>query len=51
MLFLFDYGNCWYFAVKLKEIKNAEKRDLKPVILESFGKAPLQYPPCEEERI
>lgn len=49
MLFLFDYGDCWYFAVELKEIKNAEKWDLKPVILESIGKAPLQYPPCEDE--
>jgi hypothetical protein len=49
MLFLFDYGDCWYFAVELKEIRNTEKRDLKPVILESIGKAPVQYPPCEEE--
>ena len=49
MLFLFDYGDCWYFAVELKEIKNAENWDLKPVILESIGEAPLQYPPCEDE--
>jgi len=35
--------------VELKEIKQAEKWDLKPVILESIGKAPLQYPPCEDE--
>ena len=47
MLFLFDYGDGWYFTVELKEIKNAEKWDLKPVILESIGEAPLQYPPCE----
>jgi len=49
MLFLFDYGDGWYFAVELKEIRNAEKWDLKPVILESIGEAPLQYPPCEDE--
>ncbi|MFH0764728.1 MAG: hypothetical protein V1927_06990 [Candidatus Omnitrophota bacterium] len=48
MLFLFDYGDEWRFVVEVKEIKQAEKRDLKPVILESIGKAPLQYPPCEE---
>ncbi len=48
-LFLFDYGDCWYFEVVLKEIKNTEKWDLKPVILESIGKAPLQYPPCVED--
>lgn len=49
MHFLFDYGDCWHFAVELKEIKQAEKWDLKPVILQSIGKAPMQYPPCEEE--
>lgn len=48
MLFLFDYGDRWYFEVELKEIKNAEKWDLKPVILESIGETPLQYPPCED---
>jgi hypothetical protein len=47
-LFLFDYGDCWYFAGELKEIKNAEKPDLKPALLKSIGKAPLQYPPCKE---
>jgi hypothetical protein len=45
MLFFFDYGDSWYFAVELKEIRQAQKWDLKPVILESIGKAPLQYPP------
>jgi len=30
MLFLFDYGDGWRFIVELKEIKNAEKWDLKP---------------------
>jgi hypothetical protein len=48
MLFFFDYGDCWRFAVELREIRHAEKWDLKPVILESIGEAPLQYPPCEE---
>ena len=50
MHFLFDYGDCWHFSVELEEIKQAEKWDLKPVILESIGKAPLQYPPCKEEK-
>ncbi|MEA1896695.1 MAG: hypothetical protein U9N53_03415 [Bacteroidota bacterium] len=49
MLFLFDYGDGWQFTVELEEIKQAEKWDLKPVILESIGEAPLQYPPCEDE--
>ncbi len=51
MLFLFDYGDGWQFFVELEKIKQADKWDLKPVILESVGKAPLQYPPCEDEEI
>jgi hypothetical protein len=49
MLFLFDYGDEWRFHVEFKEIRKADKSDLKPIILESIGKAPLQYPPCEDE--
>ena len=49
LIFLFDYGDGWQFNVRLEEIRNAEKWDLKPVILESIGEAPLQYPPCEDE--
>ena len=45
MLFLFDYGDGWRFSVELKDIKQAETRALKPVILERHGEAPLQYPP------
>ena len=48
MLFLFDYGQCWRFFVEFEEIKQADRWDLKPVILESIGKAPLQYPPCKD---
>jgi hypothetical protein len=50
MLFLFDYGDGWRFSVVLKEIKQAETWDLKPVILESLGKAPEQYPIPEEDK-
>jgi Plasmid pRiA4b ORF-3-like protein len=46
LIFLFDYGDGWQFNVELEEIRNTEKWDLKPVILKSIGKAPLQYPPC-----
>ncbi|MEI7752766.1 MAG: hypothetical protein WCJ71_11855 [Candidatus Omnitrophota bacterium] len=51
MIFLFDYGDGWHFFVELKEVKRAETWDLKPVVLESIGKAPLQYPPCEESEL
>jgi len=49
MLFLFDYGDEWRFTVELKEIRKADERKSKQVILESVGKAPVQYPPCEDE--
>ena len=49
MMFLFDYGNGWYFGVELKEIRNAERWDLNPALLESIGEAQLQYSPCEDK--
>ena len=48
MLFMFDYGDGWRFSVQLEEIRTAEQRDLKPVILERIGEAPLQYPPADD---
>lgn len=49
MLFFFDYGDHWHFIVELKEINAAQSPNLKPVILQSVGEAPLQYPPLEDE--
>ena len=48
MFFLFDYGDEWRFAVELKEIRKADKGESEPVVLESTGKSPEQYPSCEE---
>lgn len=50
MLFLFDYGDEWRFSVELKDIRKTEEKESEPVILESVGKAPVQYPPCEEDK-
>ncbi|MBU4346095.1 MAG: plasmid pRiA4b ORF-3 family protein [Candidatus Omnitrophica bacterium] len=50
MLFLFDYGDEWHFIVELKEIRGPLTNESLPAVLESTGKAPMQYPPCEEER-
>ena len=44
-----ENGDGWQFHVELKEIRHSDKWDLKPVILEKIGKAPLQYPPLNEE--
>lgn len=49
MIFLFDYGDGWQFNFELKEIKHVPKWNLDPVILESIGEAPEQYPPCKDE--
>lgn len=50
MLFLFDYGDEWRFSVELKDIRKTEEKESEPVVLESTGKAPVQYPPCEEDK-
>lgn len=47
MLFFFDYGDEWHFIIELKEIRDALPNKSLPVLLESKGKAPIQYPPCE----
>ena len=49
MIFFFDYGDSWQFEVELKEIKPAGKWSPKSAVLEKIGKAPLQYPPCEDD--
>ncbi len=48
MLFLFDYGDNWQFAVEL--IGFAEKKsEIKyPCVLKKVGKAPEQYPEVDE---
>jgi len=51
MLFLFDYGDEWHFVVELKEIREPLTNESLPAILESVGKAPVQYLPCEEENL
>lgn len=49
LIMLFDYGDGWQFNVELKEIRKGDKGATKPVVIESIGKAPMQYPPCEGE--
>lgn len=50
LIMLFDYGDGRQFNVELKEIRKGDKGTTKPVVLESIGKAPVQYPPCEDEK-
>jgi len=43
MLFLFDYGDEWYFIVQLVKITDFDKDIKYPYIVESSGDAPAQY--------
>lgn len=48
MLFLFDYGDDWTFLVECKELSDPVAKVKYPRVAESVGKAPEQYPDCEE---
>lgn len=48
LIMLFDYGDGWQFNVELKEIRKGDMGTTKAVVLERIGKAPEQYPPCED---
>lgn len=43
MLFLFDYGDCWLFEVKLIDFAERESNKKYPQVLRKTGRAPRQY--------
>jgi hypothetical protein len=47
MTFLFDYGDCWKFNVKLEKIDPPNPRMKKPRMMAKQGKAPEQYPDAD----
>ncbi len=49
MLFLFDYGDEWRFAVELIGFGKKEAKITYPRVLKSAGKAPEQYPDYDEK--
>ena len=49
MLFLFDYGDEWIFHVQCLSVEDSEKGKKYPIVIESHGDAPEQYPDIEEE--
>lgn len=49
LAFLFDYGDDWIFHVRCTSINKAEADKKYPVVIESKGKAPEQYPEYDEE--
>jgi len=49
MEFLYDFGDNWQFAVRLTRVDPPQRGFDRPVVLESRGKAPPQYPDPDEE--
>jgi hypothetical protein len=49
MLFLFDYGGDWRFAVELIKLGEKAPGTRYPRLLATSGKAPLQYPDMDDE--
>lgn len=43
MIFLYDFGDCWRFTVKLESIQPAGEDTAKVILIEKSGKAPPQY--------
>lgn len=42
--FLFDFGDRWCFQLRLERIESADQCLAQPVVIESVGEAPRQYP-------
>ena len=49
MWFNFDFGDNWYFELKLERVEGGDEELQGPKILESHGKAPEQYPSYDDE--
>jgi len=49
MLFFFDYGDCWEFEVEFLGQKNLDTKKKLPLVLDSKGESPDQYPAYEED--
>ena len=49
MAFLFDYGDDWIFHVNCTSIGEAENGKKYPLLVESKGEAPEQYPEYDED--
>jgi Plasmid pRiA4b ORF-3-like protein len=49
-LFLFDYGDEWYFGVKLVRLLPSVEPGMRyPRVVAQAGEAPPQYPPLDDE--
>jgi hypothetical protein len=48
LMFLFDYGQEWRFAVELVGKETPDPRRKYPFLITKTGKSPQQYPPSED---
>lgn len=48
MLFMFDYGDNWRFAIELKKVRDMIPGEKLPAVEKMIGKAPLQYAPLKD---
>jgi len=48
MLFMFDYGDDWRFAVELKKVRSMVAGERLPAVENKIGKAPKQYAPIKD---
>jgi len=49
LYYLFDFGDCWLFQIKKGRKKKSEDEKIKyPVLIESSGVNPEQYPEYED---
>ena len=49
ILYLFDYGDSWEFEVQLLKINEGEEPVKEPLVIDSKGEAPEQYPSWVDE--
>jgi hypothetical protein len=49
ILYLFDYGDCWRFDVKLLSVSKSSDIPENPRIVKSVGEAPEQYPSYDDD--
>ncbi len=49
MEYVFDFGDYWQFTIELEKIEPPNPKFKKAKIIESYGKAPEQYPDWEDD--
>jgi hypothetical protein len=49
MAFVYDFGDNWTFNVLLESVQPRDRRQKRPLLLESRGEAPEQYPSYDED--